>query len=534
MIVDKHGDPIRGSRAQLSTTEPVARSGNVQRAVRGFPRDRPIGYSIAPRPARQIWEQHRIREESRQQSLVSPHFRAFLEWAKRHVIGEDAFGLTFPLLSELEGERLGPASVWLRDEWREHQELEIGARDETLAELAAQCLNWMLVDGDCFVIPFMDGGETRYQSYPGDALAESSHFPALSANPSANQPQRALGITVDSRGRPMLYHFGQRARYRSLGYTSYTSDIDVMDVPAARVWHVRDRRKDGGNVRGWPWIVGAYEYIARLNEFDQAFIRGAIRRVAAGLALKRDPMATFTGDRDGEEAETRDLSDVRIDGSGEFADESVKPYQESEAHAGDILELEPGYDVVNIATGAPSAQEADIVKYFDFRICSALGASPMSLTGNYAGVSFSAGQLALIQERSTVEDLQGIVRRQIVRRVYGDFLEDRWLDLLVRFPRVTPADWRVFARPRHTMRRMPVLEKSKVIPAVLKAFESGLIRFAEARAEAGYSTDDTEAVIAAWRRERDMIGPTSTAPGGGEAMRRRRGRWRRRRRCDLN
>ena len=232
MILGPDGKPMKATPRKLSTTEPVGRNGNPHRASRGFARDRPIGYTIAPQPARQIWELHRIREESRQQSLVSPHFRAFLEWAKCFVLGEDPFGLRFPMMPRAERARLRDAALAVRDDWREFQEMPIGARDETVAELAGQTLDWMLVDGDCFVIPYMVDGEWRYQAYPGDALAETSHTP-ITAGP-GNIPQRALGITVDSRGRPLIYHFGQRARFRSLGYTSYSSDLDALPVPPIR------------------------------------------------------------------------------------------------------------------------------------------------------------------------------------------------------------------------------------------------------------------------------------------------------------
>ena len=345
VIVDHRGNPIRSApqRKRLTNTEPVARSGNLQRAVRGFPRDRPMGYTIAPQPARQIWELHRIREESRQQSLVSPHFSGFLEWVKTQVVGFRPFGLRFPSLADSERDRLRDPALYVRDRWREYQDAAIGVRDETLAELVGQCLDWMLIDGDCFVIPERRGGEMRYRGYPGDALAETSHTPGTIGRD--DTPQRALGIEVDSDGRPRAYFFGQRARFRSLGYTSWSTQVDELAVPADLVWHIRDRRRHGGAVRGWPKLTAAFEYIARLNEFDQAFVRAAIRRVGAAIALKRTVGATLGDyDRDGEEDAGETLAQTRIEGAGRRTDESVKPYQESEAEAGSILELDPGYE----------------------------------------------------------------------------------------------------------------------------------------------------------------------------------------------
>ena len=347
---------------RLADTEPVARNSDIQRAVRGFPRDRPIGYTIAPNPARQIWELHRIREESRQQALVNPFYSGGLEWAKQVVIGTKPFGLKFPSVPAGEGERLRDATLYLRDQWRAYQEMEIGIRDETLSELASQVQDWMLVDGDSFIIPRRFGTEWRYHSYAGDALAETGHSPATIG--AGKTPQRALGITLDIDGRPEIYHFRQRARNASLGYTGYSTGVDAMPVAASQVWHIRDRQRWGGSVRGWPWISAAYEYLSRTNEFHQAFVRAAIRRVAASIALERDPgMTAGAYDRD-DDIQNADLTDVRIEGQGEFTDESIKPYQEAEAAAGNMLELEPGYKAVQITTGVPSAQEAEILKQF--------------------------------------------------------------------------------------------------------------------------------------------------------------------------
>ena len=516
-IVDHRGDPIR-----LSSTEPAARNSNLQRAVRGQSRDRPIGYTIAPTPARQIWELRRIRDESRQLSLTSPHFVAFLEWAKCVVCGQEPFGLRFPAMPREERDRLRDPARELRDEWRSYQDTEIGMRDETLAELVGQVQDWMLVDGDSFIMPLMQSdGTWRYMGYPGDALAETSHHPGTIG--AGRQPQRALGYEVDEWGRAIRYFFGQRARFRSIGYTTYTSDIDAMEVDARHVWHIRERRRHGWSLRGWPRITAAFDYLARLKEFDESFIRAAIRRAGAAIALQRDLGNTFDDtDRD-DEADLRDLSDEQIGGESGYEDEAPKKYQESQADAGNLLELAPGYKATSISTGSPSPQEEAIVKLFDNRIAASLGVSYMTLTGSYSGTSYSGGQLGLLGDRRTAEDLQGRARGQIIGRIYRQhWLARAWVNLLIRYPRLRPGDFPIFAGARHTMPRMPVLEKGKILAAAGKAFSEGVIDLVAARAEAGYPTDDVEAVIEEWREQRDMLGPTTAdavpapAPGGGD------------------
>ena len=519
MILDQYGNPLRAAPARRKlSAEPQNRETTYRTGVRGTPRDRPIGYTTAPTPARQIWELHRIREESRQQSLISPHFVAFLNWAKCVVVGSDAFGLRFPSMPKEERDRLRDPARDLRDRWREYQDAEIGMRGETLGELCGQTQDAMLIDGDSFIVPQRDPGNAawRYMWYPGDSLAETSRIPGTID--ARGEPQRALGIEIDEWGRPIRYWFGARAKYRNLGYTQWSTDVDAMPLPAAQVWHIRDRRRNGADLRGWPRIIGAFEYIARLNEFDQAFIRGAIRRVAASIALERDPGAAY-GDVDRDiEADLRDVEEQRITGAGPYTDESIKAYQESEAAAGNILELEPGYKSTTIATGAPSPQEADVVAKFENRIAAALGVSIMTITGDYSGTSFSGGQLGLMGDRRTADDLQYVQRRQVVARVYARWLGGVWTDLLMRWPMLRPADRRIFESARHSLPRMPVLEKGKILAAASGAVSAGIMGLVEARAEAGYSTDDVEAFIEEWREQRDMLGETATGPESGAPL----------------
>ena len=82
-----------------------------------------------------------------------------------------------------------------------------------------------------------------------------------------------------------------------------------------------------------------------------------------------------------------------------------------------------------------------------------------------------------------------------------------WLEMLRRFPRVNPDDLRIFEGARITMKRMMVLEKGKILKAVTDAFNAGIIDYAEARSEAGYSTDDVESIIETWLEQKEMLGP---------------------------
>lgn len=501
------GEALLRMGLRFTGTNPIGEGASPYRTQN---RDRAIGYSIAPQQTRQVWELHRAREESRQLELSSPMWRAAVHWARVQVVGAEAARLHFYRIRKDDRERLKPACEWLREQWDAFQGMPIGARGENLHQQMAQVLYHRMVDGDCFVIPYREEGRWFYQLYPGDALAETSHIPAVGR---PDNPQRALGIDVDGRGRPVTYYFGHGARYGSLGYVSYTNSLDVQPFPAARVWHIRDRSGNTALIRGWPWCTAALDDIARLDDFYSAFVRAAIARASVWVSVERDPEYTSLT-HPGEsgmsalEAAAADALTTRAGGAGpESVDESVKPYQEQKANAGDLLVFEPGYKTNRIDTGAPSPQENMTVTNLEHRACAALRISPATLLAELKAVSFSAGQLNAAQERATVEELQLDLTTQYVGRVWFNFFGGRWIELLKRFPEVTPEDRAALTWPKHMLRRYQVLDKAKMIPGILAAFERGALTYAEMRAELGMSGADADAIIAQWLEDREALKP---------------------------
>ena len=517
-IVGIDGLPIIRERPRRLSTGPRSVQGGS--GIRGVPRNRPIGYTIAPPAARQIWELHKIREESRQLSLTNPYLRAYVEWCKVHVIGTKPIPLALDIPREHRARLRKAAREWRR-RWRRHQRFPVGSRGQNLSELEAQALYHTIVDGDCFIVPYAGAmGRRQYQLYAGDALAEQSHIPAIGSMPGARQ--RALGVDVDDRGNPIAYRFGSGARYGNLGYTSYQSELNVKTIDARRVWHVMDRRMDGTTVRGWPKISAAFDSLARVDEAFDAFIRSMIRRASIGLALSRDPELTEQPQLDdGDDPDSRFVYEdasratAGVDGV-RGTDESVAAYQEAEANAGDLLILDPGYRSETISTGSPSPQETLMVQTIERRICGALRTSPMTLLGDYRGVSYSAGQLERQEARETAADMQDMIDRGVHGRAYHDYYYRAWPRILMEYPEVEPSDRDIFRYPEHVYPRLSVVELSKVIPSVVKAFEAGLLDLVASRRELGQVTPDVEDTIAEWLEQREAMREGQAEPPAGD------------------
>ena len=149
--------------------------------------------------------------------------------------------------------------------------------------MRGSALHHLLVDGDCFVLPREVNGLRMWDLYPGDALAEHRYSIG-----SRGQSAEQLGVRTDRYGRPQTFMFGNGLDLSRLnwGYSSYgSSGINIVEVPAARVLHIRNLSSEITAVRGWPFCTRVIEDIARLDDFYSAFVRSAITRASFAVFL---------------------------------------------------------------------------------------------------------------------------------------------------------------------------------------------------------------------------------------------------------
>ena len=155
-----------------------------------------------------------------------------------------------------------------------------------------------------------------------------------------------------------------------------------------------------------------------------------------------------------------------------------------------MMELDPGWEVQNIPSPAPTSQEALAIGMLERRVCAALRASPATLLGDYKGVSFSGGQLAHVQERQAIEDRQMMLADQFYAPIYKDwFLESsRWLEFVAMFPAkwIRRPTWTRCTYPQFRLRKYQILDKAKMVKPIMDAWGAALITYAEARQELGF------------------------------------------------
>ena len=475
--------------------------------------DKPIASSRAPPGARQQWQLYRAREASRDLELTSPMFGGYVRFVRIQCLGGDPARLQFDRLTREQTARLEEPIRYLRRQWARFQMMrDVGGTGRSIHQMAGSALHHVDVDGDCFLMNRGPPGRRVWDLLPGDALAEGQF--RIGSGLGVNGGNRQLGIETDGYGHPVAYYFRNGGRIAALNveHSSFGGQGgSAVGVPARRVQHIRDLSGEVTAVRGWPRCTPVVEDIARLDDWYSALVRGAITRAAIGLALKRSDGVLGAADTFGA---PDDMGAAPPD--GEAARERLPRYQEFARNAGTVLEMDPGWEVQNIQSPAPTAQESAAIGMLERRVCAALRTSPATLLGDYKALSFSGGQLAHLQEKQAIEDRQMMLASQFYAPIYKDWLGARWLEFVAMFPAVSPADLDALLYPQFRLRKYQVIDPAKSTKPILERWEAGLITYAEARESLGHVGVDVDATIAEWKEDRAKLGlPETPSEGGG-------------------
>ena len=308
---------------------------------------------------------------------------------------------------------------------------DVGGNGRSIHQLAGSALHHVDVDGDCFLTPRKVRGRRVWDLHPGDALAEGQYRTSFGAR--VNKGNRQLGIETDGYGRPVKYWFRHGGLLAPLNveYSTFGGG-DGVAFPASRVQHIRDLSGEYTAVRGWPRLHASHR--GHRPAGRMVFGIGS-RGYHAGEYRDRDE-AHADGHRRDPIYWGRLTTWAAIRSKAEFPRERLPRYQEFARNAGTMMELDPGWEVQNIPSPAPTSQEALAIGMLERRVCAALRASPATLLGDYKGVSFSGGQLAHVQERQAIEDRQMMLADQFYAPIYKDwFLEPtRWMKFVSMFP----------------------------------------------------------------------------------------------------
>ena len=517
-------DEPAANMAETTVTSP--RAGGNLGPYQNVNRDKPMEATVAPPGARQQWQLWRVRVASRDLDLRSPIWGGYVRFVRIQCLGFDPARIQFGRLTKDQQARLPEVIRHLRSEWSRFQTIRgVGGTGQTIHQMAGSVLHHVDVDGDCFLTPRGGPGRRVWDLHPGDALAEGQFRTGFGGH--GRQGNRQLGVETDGYGLPINYYFRHGGRLAPLNveYSTFGGQGgNAVAIPAARVQHIRDMSGEVTAVRGWPRCTQVIEDIARLDEWYSALVRSATLRASIGILLEKDMMLGAAellgaGQTMGDIA-ARSIGATQ--GETDLGREDVRPYQEFEANAGSITELIPGYKPHPVPPGAPTAQEATAIGMLERRVCAALRTTPATLLGDYKSLSFSGGQLGHLQERQAIEDRQMILAMQFYGPIYKDWLSSRWLDLMLMFRELQPADMDALLYPTFRLRKYQILDRSKIINMIKESYNLGLMTWSEARDELGLVSDNADEIAEEWKADRERFGLPET--GGDESSQNAAGR----------
>ena len=504
-------------QTQMATTVTSPRNRGDVGPYRSVNRDKPISSTIAPPGARIQWQLYRAREECRDLELRSPILGGYVRFVRIQCLGYQPSALHFDRLTREQITRLQEPIRYLRAEWKRFQTMrDVGGTGRSVHQMAGSALHHVDVDGDCFLTARMVRDRRVWDLHPGDALSEGLYR----TGSGRNDGNRQLGVETDAWGRPVAYYFRNGGRIAPLNveYSSFGNQGgDAVRLSSNRVQHIRDLSGEITAVRGWPRFTQVIEDIARLDEWYSALVRSATMRASIGILLEKDAMLG-SAEMLGAGSTMGGLAAQAAAGEGEINEtgERVAPYQEFEANAGSVTELLPGFKPHGIPAGAPTSQEANAIAMLERRVCAALRTTPATLLGDYKSLSFSAGQLGHLQESQAIADRQMMLGSQFFAPIFKDWLTTGWMDFLVMFREVKPADFDSLIYPEFVLKGYKVIDPSKMTKSVLDAFAAGLLTYSESRRELGHLGIDSDSVISEWREDRKKLGlPDSPMEGGG-------------------
>ena len=181
------------------------------------------------------------------------------------------------------------------------------------------------------------------------------------------------------------------------------------------------------------------------------------------------------------------------------------------------MELDSGWEVQNIPAPSPSAQEALMIAMLERRVCANLRVSPATLLGDYKAMSFSGGQLGVLQEQEMIKGAQAILGEQYYAPIYKDWFlsPTQWMEFVSMFPEIDPVkDMDALMYPQFRLKRYQVLELSKMIKPLLEAWQAGMLTYAEMRQHLGFIGADVDGTIAEWKEDRKKLGLAETPDSG--------------------
>ena len=207
-----------------------------------------------------------------------------------------------------------------------------------------------------------------------------------------------LGIQVDNDYRPVAYHIrtGKHRNDVSSTFTYYSSEIDV--IPAEDMIHLFVQQYPN-QTRGVPWTHSALEHLETLDRFNSVAMTAARLGAAKAMTVETADGGSFSGDSDDD---------------GGF---------EIDMTCADVSQLPQGTKLVFHDPKYPHELYDEFVNRTQQILANALDTNYAIMFGNYKDLNYSAGQLAIADQREKYKVFQRIVSERLYGAFYPEFIE---------------------------------------------------------------------------------------------------------------
>lgn len=360
------------------------------------------------------------------------------------------------------------------DRWTDQADFDRIADFYGLQAIAA---GRMVVEGECFAMPTMDGTEgnpLRIRLFDAEQV-DPQRFEILKNN----SGRVVAGIEFDAAGRRTAYHV-----YRERPEFNYWGSLATVRISADHMLQVF-RPEMPGQVRGLSWFAPV---LLSLNDVDQLADAQIMRQKVAAL------LTGFIVNQNGDAGPF--AGDPSSDGSA--IDSGLEP--------GSLKVLAAGQDVRFSDPATIGAESIDFLRLIVRHIAAGLGVPYEILTGDLSQVNFSSIRAGLLEFRRRVETIQNnVVIFQFCRPIW-----ERWLTIAALSGEVDARgfarDPRAFLAAKWITPRKEFVDPLKDARAEIEAINAGITSRREAVAARGWDIEQLDVEIAADHERAKRLG----------------------------
>ena len=368
-----------------------------QSAIRSSPSAGRLGLSSIPEHAKTLIPEHqvlsgvldRMRAAARWTQRETPHGTSIDRIIRAGLIAEDA---PAPIWKSEPPPSAGMAADLWRS-WARNPRRCDWHGQHTLRAMLDIAIGHLVADGECF-----------FRIRPGDPLRLELIDPGRVPITQLSQNRsEIMGVVHNNQGRIVAYQVGDPAINAFMPYQNFS----YSEIPAASMLHWWLPIRCSA-YRGVPLLYSVVSPISSLKEFNAAAVRhAAFAAKRIGKLSNSEDAGPYKGDDD-------------LD--GESSDKSKEEVTVEERDGMDVWNLPYGVDLSAHDSRFPDAAIEAFARSIKSDMSAATGLNYAELSGDLAGVNFSAGRLGAMAQEKTISRMASSLSERVLVPTFRKFI----------------------------------------------------------------------------------------------------------------